>query len=126
MTSLTAVEVDPAGHNVAASVVVTWRISAANTGPGAPAAGWTLSLLLAKNSIPVVPPSNAMHSCATAMSPSGFPLIRRTGKGPLGPGVASFATDVSMRVPTGAAGASGGSVLPVVAYVTRRAVNLPR
>jgi hypothetical protein len=132
-------EVDPVGHNTAASVggsqaydltanvaalnptpprpgdVVTWRVSAANTGPGNHVKGWTLSVLLPKNTAPTLPPANAMRSCTKGTSSSGFPLVRCTGKGPLSPAVASSAIDISMRVP---AGATVGTVLRVIAYVT--------
>lgn len=134
-------EVDPVGHNNAASLggsqqydlsakvavlnptppggwragdVVTWRMSAANSGPGSHVAGWTLTILLPKNSSPTVPVANAMRSCKKATSSTGFPLVRCTGKGPLSPGVASVAVDVAMRVPSGV---SAGTVLPVLAYV---------
>lgn len=132
-------EVDPVGHNTAASVggaqtydltanvvplnsspvgvgdVVTWRINAANTGPGNHVKGWTVSVLLPKNTSPTVPAANAMRSCTKTTSASGFPLIRCTGKGPLSPAVASSAIDISMPVP---AGTAAGAVLPVIAYVT--------
>jgi PKD repeat protein len=132
-------EVDPVGHNTAASVggaqaydltadvvaldaapvhagdAVTWRVSAANTGPGNHVEGWTLSVLLPKNTSPTVPAANAMRSCTKTTSASGFPLIRCTGKGPLSPGVASSAMDISMPVP---AGTAAGTSFPVIAYVT--------
>jgi SdrD B-like domain len=135
-------EVDPVGHNVAASLggsqdydltadvvaltptpaggwhagdLVTWRVSAANTGPGMHGKGWTLTLLLPKNSTPKVPSANVMRSCTKGTSAGGFPFIRCTGKGPLSAGVASVAIDVSMHVP---AGLTTGTVVPVVAYVT--------
>jgi hypothetical protein len=135
-------EVDPVGHNVAASVggsqaydltarvvrlsdppsggwepgdTVTWRVSATNTGPGMHVAGWTLTLLLPKSSTPVLPAANVMRSCAKGMSAAAFPFVRCTGKGPLSPGVTSFAIDVVMHVPPKAA---DGTVLPVLAYVT--------
>jgi hypothetical protein len=132
-------EVDPVGHNTAASVggsqgfdltanvaalnpaapragsVVTWRVSATNTGTGNHVKGWTLTVLLPKNSAPTVPPANAMRSCTKATSPSGYPMIRCTGKGPLSPAVTSSAIDIAMRVPESA---TTGTVLPVIAYVT--------
>jgi hypothetical protein len=134
-------EVDPVGHNVAASIggsqafdlsadvavltpkpaggwragdSVTWRMSAANTGPGLHVPGWTLTLVLPKSSNPAVPASNAMRSCASSTSSAGFPLIRCTGKGPLSPAVTSVAMDVTMKVPTGTA---AGASVPVLAYV---------
>lgn len=135
-------EVDPVGHNVAASLggsqsfdlsadvvaltprpasgwragdTVTWRMSAANTGPGLHVNGWTLTIVLPKSSSPTVPGSNAMRSCVKTSSASGFPIIRCTGKGPLSPAVTSVAIDVSMRIP---AGVTAGSSVPVVAFVT--------
>lgn len=135
-------EVDPVGHNVAASIggsqsfdltadvvaltpkpaggwragsAITWRMSAANTGPGLHVPGWTLTLVLPKSSSPTVPVSNAMRSCTSSTTTAGFPLIRCTGKGPLSPGVTSVAMDVTMVVP---AGTATGSSVPVLAYVS--------
>jgi hypothetical protein len=56
-----------------------------------------------------------MRSCAKGTSTAGFPFVRCTGKGPLSPGVTSFAVDVVMHVPPKA---GDGTVLPVLAYVT--------
>ena len=135
-------EVDPVGHNVAASVggsqsydltsrvdllsavpaggwdpgdAMTWRVSAANTGPGMHVAGWTLTLLLPKGSTPATPAADVMRTCTKGTTSAGFPFVRCTGKGPLSPGVTSFAVDVVAHVPTSA---KAGTVLPVLAYVT--------
>jgi SdrD B-like domain len=132
-------EVDPVGHNVDATFgtdstynlrsrvdllspappggwlagsQLTWRLSAFNVGPAPGTTGWTLTLLLPKNSSPSVPTNNAMRKCVKGTTSAGFPFVRCTGKGPLSPGVTSIAVDVNAVIPTAA-----GTEFGVAAYV---------
>lgn len=134
-------EVDPVGHNVDAGIgtdltynlssrvdllspapvqgwqpgtPLTWRISAFNAGPAPGGVGWTLTLVLPKNSAPVVPTPNAMRKCTKGTTSVGYPFVRCTGKGPLSPGVTSIAVDVGSVIP---AAAPHGGQLAVLAYV---------
>jgi hypothetical protein len=93
---------------------MTWRLSAFNVGPAVGASGWTLTLLLPKNSAPTVPTSNALLKCVGGTTSGGFPLVRCTGKGPLSPGVTSMAVDVVAHVP---AATPPSAELDVAAYV---------
>lgn len=134
-------EVDPVGHNVAASLgvnsaydlsaqllalsprspsavrpggSVVLRAVAFNTGPATGLPGWKLTMILPKSSNPVVPRANALRSCAKTTNAAGYPVVTCTGKGPNSPGVASVATDVVLTEPSGTA----GGTLRAVAFVT--------
>jgi hypothetical protein len=114
-------EVDPVGHNVAADLggagsynlsaelwafsplppraaapksTVVWRASVFNDGPATGVSGWTLTLILPKGFKIAKPAPNAVRKCAKK-TVQGFPALTCTGKGPLSPGVRSFAVDVS-------------------------------
>jgi hypothetical protein len=142
-------EVDPVGHNVDAAVgtnatydltsrldllstvppggwqpgsPLTWRLSAFNVGPAVGASGWTLTLLLPKNSAPTVPTTNALRKCVGGTTSAGYPFVRCTGKGPLSPGVTSIAVDVLAHVP---AATPPGTELDVAAYVQPVAGQAP-
>jgi hypothetical protein len=117
-------EVDPVGHNVDATVgapssynlttrtfvlrpagttvpggTVVWRAVAFDEGPATGWTGWTLTLVLPVGSNPQVPAANALRTCAKGTTAAGFPFVRCTGKGPLSPGVASIAVDVTASAP---------------------------
>jgi hypothetical protein len=142
-------EVDPVGHNVDASVgtnltydltskvellsppptggwspgrSLTWRVSAFNTGPAMGGPGWTLTILLPKNSKPTAPVANAMRTCARGVSTAGYPFVRCIGLGPLSPGVTSVAVDVGAVIPRTA---RPGTQLAVVVYVQPAAGSDP-
>jgi hypothetical protein len=119
-------EVDPVGHNVVASAggatsynlrselwvlsprpptaaapgsTVVWRALAFNDGPETALPGWKLTLILPNGFTTIVPTANAVRSCAKGTTSSGYPSVTCTGKGPLSPGVASFAVDVRSTAP---------------------------
>jgi SdrD B-like domain len=118
-------EVDPVGHNVAAGLggagsynlsaelwalsplppqvaapgsTVVWRASVFNDGPATGVDGWKLTLIVPKGFTIAVPPANAVEKCAKSATGQGYPVLTCTGKGPLSPGVRSFAIDVSTTV----------------------------
>jgi hypothetical protein len=132
-------EVDPVGHNVAASLggagsynlsaelwvlnppspgsaapgsTVVWRASVFNDGPATGLPGWKVTLVLPQGFKAAAPAANAVRSCVKGTTSQGFPSVTCTGKGPLSPGVRSFAIDVSTTAP-----ASTG-VQRALAYVT--------
>jgi hypothetical protein len=132
-------EVDPVGHNVAASLggagsynlsaelwalrplppqtaspgsTVVWRASVFNDGPATGLNGWKLTLILPKGFTISVPATDAVRTCAKATTSQGFPSVTCTGKGPLSPGVRSFAIDVSTTAP------STAGTQEALAYVT--------
>lgn len=130
-------EVDPVGHNVAASLggatsynltaelwrlspaagappgsPVVWRASVFNDGPETGLVGWRLTLVLPKGFVITNPAANAVRSCAKGTTSAGYPQVTCTGKGPLSPGVRSFAIDVTTTAP----GATGP--VQAVAYAT--------
>jgi len=133
-------EVDPVGHNVAATAasstsynltsrvvrlapagdtgpgeVVRWRVSAFNSGPAPGLPGWTLTLVLPSGTAPETPASNAVRTCQRGTTATGYPRVTCTGKGPLSPGVTSFAMDVSTTVPIAA---PPSTTLSAMAFVT--------
>jgi hypothetical protein len=116
-------EVDPVGHNVDAAVgasstydlsasmvalapadsgtvtpgsSVVVRASAFDTGPATGLTGWTLTVVLPKSTQPALPAGHALRSCVKSTSSAGYPTVTCTGKGPLSPGVTSFATDITV------------------------------
>ena len=132
-------EVDPVGHNVAAGLggagsynltselwalsplpphsaapgsTVVWRASVFNDGPATGVTGWKLTLILPKGFKIAVPAANAVRKCAKGTTSQGYPSLTCTGKGPLSPGVRSFAIDVSTTAP------STTGTLKALAYVT--------
>jgi hypothetical protein len=132
-------EVDPVGHNVAASLggagsynlsaelwtlrplppqtaapgsTVVWRASVFNDGPATGLNGWKLTLILPKGLATTVPTTDAVRKCSKATTAQGFPSVTCTGKGPLSPGVRSFAIDVTTTAP------STSGTLTALAYVT--------
>jgi hypothetical protein len=131
-------EVDPVGHNVTAGLgganrynlsaelwalspltprtaapnsTVVWRASAFNDGPATGLDGWKLTVILPKGFTATAPPANAVRTCAKK-SVQGFVQITCTGKGPLSPGVRSFAVDI-----TTTAGSATG-IQRALAFVT--------
>lgn len=134
-------EVDPVGHNVAASVggntginltsalsvlnprapltappgsSVVWRASAYNVGPATGLPGWKLTTLFPIGFKPVAPTANAVRTCVAGTT-SGYPSVTCTAKSPLSPGVRSFAVDITTTVPTNA---TAGSTQQALTYVT--------
>ena len=91
---------------------MVWRASVFNDGPATGLVGWKLTLILPTGFKIAVPPSNAVRTCAKATTTQGFPSLTCTGKGPLSPGVRSFAIDVSTTAPTTA------GLQQALAYVT--------
>lgn len=132
-------EVDPVGHNVADRIggatsfnltaelwamqplaplsappgaTLRWRASAFNDGPITVQPGWKLTLIFPMGSTITVPTANAVRTCAKATTSQGFPSVTCTGKGPLSPGVRSFAIDVMTIAP------SRTGPLQAIAFVT--------
>jgi SdrD B-like domain len=119
-------EVDPVGHNVAASVggangynltselwvlsprppqtaapgsTVRWRASVYNDGPTTALPGWKLTILFPKKFKAMLPASSAVATCKKSTI-NAYPSVVCTGKGPLSPGVRSFALDVATVIPS--------------------------
>jgi len=135
-------EIDPVGHNVDPTLGVSssydlsarllalrtsapgsvapgstavLRAVALDTGPATGLPGWKLTVVLPKSTKPVLPAKHALRTCSKGTTSAGFPMVTCTGKGPLGPGVASFAMDVSLTIPVSW---KAGARLNAIAYVT--------
>ena len=93
----------------------TWRVSARNTGPAVAGRGWTLTLLLPAGSRLADVGSTPLRRCTTGTTADGAPYAQCTGRGPLSPGVTSFALDVVSTVPSAAAPGTRTSVVAWVA-----------
>ena len=133
-------EVDPVGHNVDAALgtdstydlvghlvvlkpaggsavapgaPVVLRAWGASTGPATALPGWKLTLVLPQGSKPAAPAKHALRNCVTGTNAAGYRTVTCTGKGPLSPGVASFAIDVALVAPS-----TSGAQLTAIAIVT--------